>query len=121
MLAALPRPNQRMKSGTHASDGIGLSTVTSGSTNDSTRRKRPMSMPIGTPMTSASARPTTIRNIVYAMCTKRVPFSAMRPIAAPIASTDGVMAGGSMPLRANTSHAAAARPNESTMPSGLIA
>ena len=50
-----------MNTGTHASDGIGFSTLTSGNTKRSTLPNRPISIPSGTPTIAARARPTTIR------------------------------------------------------------
>ena len=41
----LPSPNQRMKTGTQASEGIGISALASGRTKCSTGRKRPISTP----------------------------------------------------------------------------
>ena len=43
----LPSPNQRMNTGTQASEGIGIRALASGSTKFSTARNRPIRMPSG--------------------------------------------------------------------------
>src|ERR671925_440002 len=50
------------------------------------------------------------------MCPKSAPLTTMPPTACPMSTSDGVIAAGSVPLRANASHAAAARPNDTTVP-----
>ena len=55
MAVALPRPNQRMNTGTQASDGIGISALASGRKKPSIGRKRPIRMPSGRATTTASA------------------------------------------------------------------
>ncbi len=60
-LTVLPSPNQRMKTGTQASDGIGISALVSGRTKFSTGRKRPIITPNGRPMAIAQPKPITTR------------------------------------------------------------
>jgi hypothetical protein len=58
-LTVLPSPNQRMKTGTQASDGMGISALISGSTKFSTGRNRPISTPKGKPI--AKPKPISTR------------------------------------------------------------
>ena len=60
----LPSPNQRMKTGTQASDGIGISALASGRQKFSTHRMRPIRMPSGSPTATASASPNSTRYMV---------------------------------------------------------
>ena len=57
----LPRPNQRMNTGTQASDGIGISALTSGMKKFSIGLKRAIRMPSGSPTATASASPNSTR------------------------------------------------------------
>ena len=50
-----------MKTGTQASDGIGISALVSGRTKFSTGRKRPIMTPSGRPIATASPKPTSTR------------------------------------------------------------
>jgi hypothetical protein len=60
-LTVLPSPNHRMKTGTQASDGIGISALISGSTKFSTGRNRAISTPKGKPIATAKPKPSNTR------------------------------------------------------------
>ena len=60
----LPSPNQRMNTGTQASDGIGISALASGRKKFSTGRKRAIRMPSGSPTTTARLSPNSTRYMV---------------------------------------------------------
>jgi len=53
-----------MKTGTHASEGIGINALASGRQKFSTERMRPIRMPSGSPTATASASPNSTRYMV---------------------------------------------------------
>ena len=96
-----PSPNQRMKTGTQASDGIGISALTSGRTKCSTGRKRPIRMPSGRP-TDHRERETGKhpRSECAAAWRSMVPSASMSTSVPAIFGSVGSKAAGKMPLRA---------------------
>jgi hypothetical protein len=59
ILAASPRPSQRIAKGIQASGGIGRMMRNIGLTKASTRRLQPIQSPKGTPVSTATANPIT--------------------------------------------------------------
>ena len=99
----LPSPNQRMNTGTHASDGIGISALASGRQKFSTVRKRPIRIPSGNATAIAIASPKSTRYIVKPACSSIVPSRRSAQSVLAIFGKVGSSAAGKTPLRATAS------------------
>ena len=84
--------------------GIGAAMLTSGRARSSARRDRPMTMPMATPATAASAKPANSRRTVSNAWCGSAPETVRRTKAEATVSSDGNKRGGKICRRATISH-----------------
>src|ERR1041385_2346659 len=91
--------------------------LTSGSSRPSTRRERPIAMPISAPASAAMPKATARRSSVSAAWWGRIPDAVSRTKVAATCSTVGKRRGGNAPACATSSHSAPTTRNGAAAPS----